>query len=351
LYPLSDAGIAELIIFKESIRKIFEDVLGEGHSALDQFYTQPYFLVIIMALLETPPTLVSKMEKLKFMALSGVASITIFMVAFVIFFIFAVSDENPDNNPVGNMDLFPSNWFAAAAAVPNMMLSLSYQVNIFPLYKGMRNVTDKKYGLASLVGLAFCVFSYLLVGILGYAYAGSAIEANFLRSLLYSKIAPVFFFSINIFFLMSIFFAFPIMFFGCRNNFIALIKLVVLPKQEIDRLKGAGGDDVDEISSYINTALRIEDRKKKARLHFIGYTIGIYAVIVLASVLLESIESVFNLVGAVCSTSVSIFLPCFFYVKLTDMRKQPRGLKYYFSIVLFAVMAPYALFSIVALYV
>lgn len=111
------------------------------------------------------------------------------------------------------------------------MLALSYQVNMFPIYKGMRNVSDRKYLLASATGLAFCVFSYLLVGILGYDYSGKGIEANFLNSLSYNKIDAAFFFPINLFFLLSIFCAFPIMFFGCRNNFIALIKLVMLKER------------------------------------------------------------------------------------------------------------------------
>ena len=94
-----------------------------------------------------------------------------------------------------------------------------------------------------------------------------------------------------------------------------------------------------------------EEKKKKARYHFIAYTIGIYAVIILIALLVESIESVFNIIGAICSTSISILLPSFFYVRLIQIRKQPKTLKYYFSIVLFCVMAPYALFSIIALYI
>ena len=198
-----------------------------------------------MALFETPPTLVSKMEKLKFLALTGVTGICIFIISFVIFFIFAVADENPDNNPVGNMNMFPNDWFKAASSVPNLMLALSYQVNMFPIYKGMRNVTDKKYALASMAGIAFCISSYLLVGILGFDYAGGDIGANFLNSLSYQKINAGFFFVINICFLLSVFCAFPIMFFGCRNNFIALVKLALLSNAELKKLKGQRGDDVD----------------------------------------------------------------------------------------------------------
>ena len=55
------------------------------------------------------------------------------------------------------------------------MLALNYQVNIFPIYKGMRNVSDRKFMWASLTGIGFCVFSYILVGILGYDYAGPSV--------------------------------------------------------------------------------------------------------------------------------------------------------------------------------
>lgn len=112
------------------------------------------------------------MEKLKFMALLGVTGISLFMVVFVIFFIVASLDDNPDNNPAGNMRAFPEDWLSAASAVPNLLLALSYQMNFFPIFKGMKNVTDKKMSMAAAAGISFCVFSYLLVGVLGYDYGG-----------------------------------------------------------------------------------------------------------------------------------------------------------------------------------
>jgi amino acid permease len=62
----------------------------------------------------------------------------------------------------------------------------------------------------------------------------------------------------------------------------------------------------------------------------------------------EDIESVFNIVGAICSTSIMILLPTLFYVRLIGKKKQQKGVKYYLSIVIFGVMAPYALFAIIA---
>lgn len=104
---------------------------------LEGFYTQDWFMVLIVSLLMIPFVLVSKIEKLKFLALGGVTGIVIFMVVFTIFFITAVGDSNPENNPVGGMRMFPENWLLAAATVPNILLALSYQMNFFPIFKGM----------------------------------------------------------------------------------------------------------------------------------------------------------------------------------------------------------------------
>ena len=41
-------------------------------------------------------------------------------------------------------------------------------MNFFPIFKGMKDANDKKMKKAVLVGLTFCLFAYLLVGILGY---------------------------------------------------------------------------------------------------------------------------------------------------------------------------------------
>ncbi len=106
-------------------------------------------------------------------------------------------------------------------------------MNFFPIFKGMRVASDARMAKAVLIALIFCTLSYLMIGIMGYEYVGEIKTANFLTYLLYNKVAKPFFFIINFGFLISIFFAFPIMFFGCRNNFIALIQLVALNKTQL----------------------------------------------------------------------------------------------------------------------
>ena len=78
---------------------------------------------------------------------------------------------------------------------------------------------------ASLVGLCTVAFFYILVGNLGYAMYGKDVQTNFLLNLKIDDLSDVLFFGMNGGFLISVFFSFPVMFFGARNNFIALIQM------------------------------------------------------------------------------------------------------------------------------
>jgi amino acid permease len=93
------------------------------------------------------------------------------------------------------------------------------------------------------------------------------------------------------------------------------------------------------------------ERRKKANRLFYVYTFCIYAVIVGTGVALDDIEAVFNIIGAVCSTSIAVLLPCFFYFMLILKKNKKRNIKFYVSIVIFAIMIPFAIFSVVAKYV
>lgn len=78
------------------------------------------------------------------------------------------------------MKMFPEKWFSAAAAVPNLLLSVGFQLNFFPVFKGMKKVSDSRMSNACICAISFCIASYLLVGIFGYDYVGEGVHANFL---------------------------------------------------------------------------------------------------------------------------------------------------------------------------
>jgi hypothetical protein len=87
---------------------------------------------------------------------------------------------------------------------------------------------------ASLSGICACSLFYVLVGNMGYCLIDK-LETNFLRSFTYEDILsmgkPVYYI-MSIGFLISITFSFPIMFFGARNNFIAVINTILMIRKK-----------------------------------------------------------------------------------------------------------------------
>jgi amino acid permease len=73
-------------------------------------------------------------------------------------------------------------------------------------------------------------------------------------------------------------------------------------------------------------------------------------VIVGIGISVDDIEVVFNFIGAICSTTIAILLPCFFYFMLIIKKNKPRNIKFYISITFFVIMVPFAIFSVVAQY-
>jgi amino acid permease len=180
-------------------------------------------IAIFIALLLTPFTLVKKIERLRFMVFLGVLGITIFSITFVIYYIISTTQNHVKTY---EMNLFPTDWFAAAASVPNIILAFAYHMSFFPIFKGLKNSNDYRMRMASWSAVGFSGAAYLTVGILGYSLLGSTVQGNFLLSVDYATSNKFIYFTMNLGYLLSVFFAFTIMFFGCRNNFIALIQLV-----------------------------------------------------------------------------------------------------------------------------
>lgn len=64
----------------------------------------------------------------------------------------------------------------------------------------------------------------------------------------------------------------------------------------------------------------------------------------------ENIESVFNLVGAVSSSSISIIFPLYFYIRLVQKKTKDKGKMYNISLVLLSISLPFSIFTVLALY-
>ena len=163
-----------------------------------------------------------KIEKLAFLSFAGVAGIVIFIVCVIIHYIIYTTDGYPSFS----MNAFPSDWYQAFAVVPNIIFAYDFQTNYFPIYKGLRNASDKRMNLSSSLGIFACGASYLLLGLIGYSLAGQDVKANFLESILYETSNHSIFLIINICFILSIACAYPLIFFSSRNNLICMVNIL-----------------------------------------------------------------------------------------------------------------------------
>lgn len=92
----------------------------------------------------------------------------------------------------------------------------------------MKNVNDSKMRDASIVGICSCSIFYILVGYFGYCLFGNSLRGNFLMAFERKENNDALYLMLNFGFLLSVFFSFPIMFFGARNNFIAIAKNIIM---------------------------------------------------------------------------------------------------------------------------
>lgn len=140
----------------------------------------------------------------------------------------------------------------------------------------------------------------------------------------------------NISFLISVFFSFPIMFFGARNNFIAVTNNLAT----IINKKRSGYRQPDKAT-----------RKKQSKILFIVYTVLIFGIIISIAASLDEVENVFNILGAIASNSTCLIFPCMFYVMLIRKRNKPKKLHYWVALAGFIFFIPFGIFSVVSMFI
>ena len=109
----------------------------------------------------------------------------VFAIACLFFIFFdEMSDREWSNN--FTMNAFPKDPIDMISVFPNIMFALIYQMSFFSIYKGLKNSTDKRMNTATAFGIGFCIFIYILIGIIGYCLFGhdnEYVQANFLLEL------------------------------------------------------------------------------------------------------------------------------------------------------------------------
>ena len=181
-------------------------------------YDNKYFVNGVSCLIMLPMMCVKKIERLKIVSLVAVLSMVIFTITVIV----AFSLEMQTNGVAIGFSLFPYDFklLSAFGSFPTLLLAYNWQFNLFPVYKGMKSISDRNIMIVCTIGMTFALTFYLLVGILGYALYGKDVATNFLKVVTEEKFGTFGFYLLNVSFYCSTVLTTPLVFFGARNNFI-----------------------------------------------------------------------------------------------------------------------------------
>ena len=87
------------------------------------------------------------------------------------------------------------------------------------------------------------------------------------------------------------------------------------------------------------------------KIKFYVFTLTLYGVYVIITILVTSLEAVFNIVGAIASCSISFIIPFSFYVLLVRKKKQAKTINYYVCFGGVLIALPLGILSIISLYI
>jgi amino acid permease len=135
-------------------------------------------ILIIVAFIQFPITMLNKIEKLRIFSFMGVSGITVFILTFLVYYSIEVSKAVAFRS----MELMPDDWNIAIATIPNILFSLTFQSNFFPIFKGLESSNDRRMVKVVVIGTWLCISAYLLLGFLGFSITSSKlISPNFLQ--------------------------------------------------------------------------------------------------------------------------------------------------------------------------
>lgn len=112
------------------------DILESQNVTLGPIYTQRWFISLLLLLL-TPAVLIKKIQGLRYFTVVGLFAIISFII--LIFIDFGITNQTRGFSPSKTFGFTNSNFnfFNAFATVPNVLLAFIYQMNFFPIYKGL----------------------------------------------------------------------------------------------------------------------------------------------------------------------------------------------------------------------
>lgn len=79
---------------------------------------------------------------------------------------------------------------------------------------------------------------------------------------------------------------------------------------------------------------------------FVIKTLCLYITTIIIGIFVNSLQSVFNVVGSISTNSIVFILPCLFYFRLVEIKGKHKRLRYYLAKGMFLLFIFFSMFSI-----
>jgi len=267
------------------------------------FYCKRSILIPIGGLIALPFNLMKSIDKLKFVSFLKVMAIILFTGITIIFSISRImSGENSSDVSVWPNSQEP---VSAISAIPCIFFGFNFLYNQFPLYKSLKNATDKKFTNLMKLSLVFITFTYLTVGLFGYLIYGSATD-NMLIKFSQKDLGSVWFCILNISFLICSLGGIPLTYFPAKN----IIYDTITEKVEKHQEKNAE-------AFYELEEQEAPNNEKRDKIIYISVVLVTNILIVVIGIVAPGLNRVLGLLGSVGSATLLFIFPMAFYLKLT----------------------------------
>jgi len=272
----------------------------------------------------TPFIFLNSMAKLQgASAVAVCAAITFSIITIENYISYAAQGKSAtDIHILPNID----NVVSALSSVTSVFLAFTFQFNFFPVYKCLKDPTDKRMKATTGTGLALVIVVYLTVANAGYLTFGEDAQ-NLLDNFTREKLPLVTFIIVNCVLLISSTLTQPLMFFGAKTEIYGAIKLLrkkLAAKRRAGRIGGEALQEQDEETDDEEDEKTIERKYGFKGIYYKLYVSILFSLVVLMAIVVPGINTVFSFVGATAANGLNFILPTLFYLKMCSKHGKLR---------------------------
>lgn len=331
---------AYLRIFGETMKTTVQAFVPKNSYWVTNWHNYLYILIISLIMLVF--VFQKNIDSLKKVSMVGVTSISVFVVALIVLFLYKAIFHLFPQKITGKYLLPNCTTMECLQSLPTVFLSFTFQFNVFPIYFSLKDKTRKEMIGATNIGVAFCLLIFMLTGSFGFMMYGTNMNDTILKELYNDMVQyktsdnfiKFLVIIINTSFVVSTLMSFPPMFFSLKKNFLnSLIfckKKCVFHHIEGNKSNDSGGHQGE--TSKLNEKSEFFSNSTQNII-----IICLYIIMILLTILIPKLKIIFHIVGSTAGNFISFIFPNIFYIRLVKMGKRKESLILPFTLLIFGL--------------